>query len=208
MRPRPLRPGSEPPPASPPSAYAATGRRLLLPQALPLDVQRLSAEDSAGPDPGETGAGDREFAAFLYGTRGAADRPDIVHGLVVPDQARGARSYSVSADAVAGASGVTRARGWVAVGQLHSHPGRDVEHSWYDDENAISTRIVSIVVPGYARGPADPRSWLDAAGVHEFQDGWWHLLTGSARRRRVSFADLPLEVVDLRLPRPRPRETR
>ena len=65
----------------------------------------------------------------------------------------------MSANAIADASGVTRARGWVAVGQLHSHPGRDVEHSWYDDENAISTRIVSIVVPGYARGPSDPRSW-------------------------------------------------
>jgi hypothetical protein len=204
MRPRPLQAGTEPPPASPPSAYSATGRRLLLPPALPLAVQRLSAEDPAGPDLGEVS--DREFAAFLYGTRGTAGQPDIAHGLVVPDQTRGAKSYSVSSDAVAGAADVTRARRWVTVGQLHSHPARDVEHSWYDDENAISTRVISIVVPGYARGSADPRSWLDVAGVHEFQCGWWHLLTGSARSQRVSFADLPLKVIDLRLPRP--RETR
>jgi hypothetical protein len=59
----------------------------------------------------------------------------------------------------------------VVVAQIHTHPGSDTQHSSWDDELAVSQKIMSLVFPKYGRNPK-----LEDVGVHEYVDGrWWHL---------------------------------
>ncbi len=174
-------------PADPPAAYEDRGWRLLLPAALPGAVARAFARPARAC---------LEAGALLYGIRGGGDgAADAVRALVVPHQQGHRARYHVPHAAIAAASAATRDHGWVTLGQVHSHPSGDVEHSWYDDRHAVSVRAVSIVLPFYGRDPGD---WPDRIGVHDYQDGWWHLLTAEQAAARTSFADLPLQIIDLR----------
>jgi Prokaryotic homologs of the JAB domain len=181
-------PGAAPrDPAGPPSVYEDRGRRLLLPAALQGALTRAFASP----------ARERvEAGALLYGIRGSEyDAADTVRALVVPQQEGYRARYHVPHAAIANASAVTRDHGWVTLGQVHTHPGGDVEHSWYDDRHAVSVRAVSLVLPFYGRDPGD---WPDRIGVHDYQDGWWHLLTAGQAAERISLGDLPLQIIDLR----------
>lgn len=175
-------------PAGPPSAWEHCGRRLLLPADLPGAVTRAFAPAARAR---------LEAGALLYGTRGGRDgEGDAVHGLVVPQQEGHRARYHVPHDAIAAASAATIGRGWVTLAQLHSHPSADVEHSWYDDRYAVSVRAISLVLPFYGRDPGD---WPGRIGVHEYQDGWWHLLTAGQAAARISFTgDEPMQIIDLR----------
>ena len=93
-------------------------------------------------------------------------------------------------------SAATRPSGWVCLAQVHSHPGAFVEHSRYDDENASSQRILSMVIPNYGRWR---RRWPKGLGVHECQNEYWHQLSDSDAtlrvqiepgREKVTFIDL------------------
>jgi hypothetical protein len=173
--------------ADPLAAYEDRGRRLLLPATLPAVVARAFAP---------TARARLEAGALLYGIRGGEDAAaDVVCALVVPQQEGYRVRYHVPHAAIAAASAVTREHGWVTLGQIHSHPAGDVEHSWYDDRHAVSVRAVSLVLPFYGRDPGD---WPDRIGVHEYQGGWWHLLTEEQVGARISFADLPLQIIDQR----------
>ncbi len=172
----------------PSAAWEDRGRRLLLPAGLPGAVTRAFA----------LAARTRlEAGALLYGTRGSGDgAADTVHGMVVPQQEGHRARYHVPHAAIAAASAATIGRGWVTLAQLHSHPSADVEHSWYDDRHAVSVRAISLVLPFYGRDPGD---WPGRIGVHEYQDGWWHLLTAGQAAKRISFADdALLQIIDLR----------
>jgi hypothetical protein len=173
-------------PTAPSSAYRSSGRRLLLPATLPDAVARAF---------GPAARRRQEACALLYGARGTADGDDTVCALVVPRQLGYRGRYLVPHAAVAAASAATESRGWVTLGQVHSHPSEDVEHSWYDDRNAVSLRAISIVVPRYGRRPV---SWPGQAGVHEHQDGWWHLLDAPQSAARITLAAAPLQIIDLR----------
>lgn len=174
-----------------PRPYQPTVGTMLLPAALPAALT-----EALGPGASGQGA---EGGAFLYGHRdptGGMPAPaGTVCALVIPDQVRRARNYHVTRRGVAQASSATRRRGWATLAQVHTHPGPNVEHGWYDDRNAISTKALSFVVPNFG---ADPQDWLDCVGVHEFQVDWWHLLTTEQAHQRVNFIDAPLEVLDLR----------
>lgn len=174
--------------AGPPAAWEDRGLRLLLPACLPGAVTRAFALVTRAR---------LEAGALLYGTRGSRDgAADTVHGLVIPHQEGHRARYHVPHAAIAAASAATIGRGWVTVAQLHSHPSADVEHSAYDDHHAVSVRAISLVLPFYGRDPGD---WRGRIGVHEYQDGWWHLLTAGQAATRISFADdAPLQVIDLR----------
>jgi hypothetical protein len=186
MRPVPGGPGLLAPRCTPPQPYRPLGRHLHLPAVLP---QAVSAA-FAGP-----AAAGREAGALLYGVRTAQPgHADMVHALVIPAQAGHRTCYRIPPDSIAAASVATRSRGLVTLGQIHSHPGANVEHSWYDDRHAISVRAVSFVLPDYGRDPCD---WFARAGVHDWQDDWWHLLTPAQARARVSFTAAPLEIIDL-----------
>jgi hypothetical protein len=188
MRPVPENPCGLAVPAKPPRPYKPTGRCLHLPAALPQAVSVAFA----GP-----AADRREAGALLYGVRATSPgHADVVHALVISAQAGHRTHYRIPPESIAAASAVTRARGWVTLGQVHSHPGESVEHSWYDDRHAISARAVSFVLPSYGRGACDWRR----AGVHVYQNDWWHLLTAGQAAVRVSFTGTPLQIIDLRAP--------
>lgn len=121
-----------------------------------------------------------EWCALLYGSR--SDNGSTVEAVIVPSQDNHWGYYDVSASAMAEAS---RAAGdLLLVGQVHAHPGEDVEHSPVDDRKAASVKILSFVVPFYGRKLPS----IDGVGVHEHQDGYWHLLTASASQHRVAIA--------------------
>jgi len=175
------------PRAEPPLPYRHPGRHLHLPAALPQAVSAAFAE-AAGAR--------REAGALLYGVRGiGVGDADVVHALVIPAQIGHRTHYRIPPESIAAASAATRPLGLVTVGQVHSHPGEDVEHSWYDDRHAVSTRAVSFVLPRYGR---DPRDWLARIGVHDYQDDWWHQLTAEQTITRVSLTGAPLKILDLR----------
>jgi hypothetical protein len=185
MRPEPVN-LFDAPVCPPPRPYAPGGKTTTLPGDLPCAVAaRL------GPDAGERAEG----GGLLYGRRGLDGGPDVVSAFVLPPQIRNARNYRVPREGIAAASAATRGSGWVVLGQVHTHPGINVEHSWFDDRNAISAKALSLVAPNYG---ADESAWLDGVGVHEFQVDWWHLLEPDRARARVQIDDVPLTVLDLR----------
>jgi proteasome lid subunit RPN8/RPN11 len=79
------------------------------------------------------------------------------------------------------------------LGQVHSHPGRFVDHSHGDNERALMPfeEFMSVVVPYYGRRGMQP---LTDCGIHLFRSGAFSRLTSSeveCRFRIVShFADL------------------
>lgn len=182
MRPAPDGTGTET--TVPPSPYHCPSRKLLLPGELPDAVAHAFAPAARRR---------REAFALLYGTRGSADA-DAVCALVVPRQLGYRGRYLVPHAAMAAASAATISHGWVTLGQVHSHPSGNVEHSWYDDRHAVSLRAISIVLPFYGRYPC---SWPRQIGIHEHQDGWWHLLTARQAAARITLAATPLQVIDL-----------
>jgi hypothetical protein len=181
-------PGSAPRGPADPPAWQDRGRRLLLPACLPGVIARTFAWQARAR---------LEAGALLYGTRGGErEGADFVCGLVVPQQEGYRARYHVPHAAIAAASAATIDRGWVTLAQVHSHPAADVEHSWFDDRHAVSVRAISIVLPFYGR---DPGRWPGRIGIHEYQDGWWHLLTAAQAATRISFTEnAPLHTIDLR----------
>ena len=169
----------------PTTQYGETGRRLYIPNmaiTLMFDVFRdySTAKVEAG--------------LFFYGERtenGAA----TVRGVVVPRQSNRWGSYHVDADAMAAVASATRSYGWLNLAQLHSHPGLEVEHSPYDDQQANSRQALSFVFPRYG---GSRHNWLNNAGVHEWQDGYWHLLSAAHARSRVLSVNGDARLIDLR----------
>jgi hypothetical protein len=193
VRPIPEHPHLPPPSAEPPQPYRLLDRHLHLPSALPQAVSIALADASDAQ---------QEAGALLYGIRRAepsnADAviaADTVCALVIPAQNRHRTHYRMPYEAIAAASRTTLAQGWVTLAQVHTHPGERVEHSWYDDRHAISTRALSFVLPHYGRHASD---WLERIGVHDYQDDWWHQLSRDQIAARVSFIDAPLRIFDLR----------
>ena len=135
-----------------------------------------------------------EGCCFWYGVRQPTAR---VRAIVIPKQTNSWGNYHVSGDAMAKVSEATRNEGWRNLVQLHSHPGFNVEHSWYDDEMASTKKALSIVLPLYGKQAI---RWPTGIGVHEYQDGYWHLLTDqqAARRVRVVGDDADVPMLDLR----------
>lgn len=194
MRPNPEDLSSPAPCVEPPQPYQQPDRHLHLPASLPKAVSTAFADASDAR---------QETGALLYGVRSAeVGHADIVHALVIPAQVRHRTHYRIPADSIAAASAATRAQGWVTLAQVHTHPGAHVEHSWYDDRYAISTRAVSFVLPHYGRATY---GWFARVGVHDYQNNWWHQLTAEQVAARVSFIDAPLKVLDLRTQNTRTR---
>jgi hypothetical protein len=121
----------------------------------------------------------------------------VVRAVVVPRQRNAWGNYQVDVSAMMQVAEAFDGRGWSNLAQLHSHPGRGVEHSRYDDRMASSRRALSLVFPFYGHwtGP-----WPYDVGVHEFVDDYWHLLSRSDAARRVVVGDgsAPIELADFR----------
>ena len=124
-------------------------------------------------------AGARESGLFWYGPRAGAG--GVVRSIRAPRQVMHPFNYTVDTAALsemtAGLPDDFR-----TLAQIHSHPGPSVEHSRYDDEMVGSRRALSLVFPNYG---LVTRAWPQGVGVHEFQDGYWHLLTDDEAAARV-----------------------
>lgn len=85
------------------------------------------------------------------------------------------RHFTVSGEAMSEAGQHFREFGLRRIAQVHTHPGRRVDHSPFDDDNAYShlDGAVSIVVPSHARH----RPGLLECGVHLREGAGWHMLS-------------------------------
>ena len=167
------------PPA--PRPYIPTGAELCVPgDAVAATFRLLSA------------AGSLESCVFWYGPRDGGD--GTVSVVRAPVQSSTRFNYHVDEAAMSGMV-ATLPPGVRPLAQIHSHPGRGVEHSRYDDEMTNSRRALSLVFPEYGRVPD---AWLDGIGVHEWQDDYWHLLASAAATARVRLAEGDVDVRDLR----------
>lgn len=98
----------------------------------------------------------------------------VVTTLTLPNAILEPRHYWVSAEAMSEAGQHLRAHGLRRLGQVHTHGGRRVDHSYEDDRRAYSQQdgAVSIVLPHHGKHlPA-----VVDAGVHLREpDGWRRL---------------------------------
>lgn len=138
-------------------------------------------------------AGGRESGLMWYGTRDDNGN-GIVRYVVAPRQLMHWGNYAVSVEALTEI--VHRLpEGWKPLAQIHSHPGRQVEHSTYDDEMVSSHRVLSIVFPSYGR---EEVPFPMGVGIHEWQNGYWHLLEDQFSRDRICLTEGDIQVEDLR----------
>jgi hypothetical protein len=137
-----------------------------------------------------------EACCFWYG-RGDESGNGQVFAIVIPWQENHWGNYTVPANAMAAVSQATRSFGWRNLAQVHTHPGRGVEHSPYDDEHVNSRRALSLVLPQYGKWRG---LWPQGIGVHEFQEDYWHLLADEAARQRITVLtiDGDIQILELR----------
>jgi len=138
-------------------------------------------------------AGRRESGLLWYGPRDAAGNGRVAF-VVAPRQRMTWGNYTIPADALAEVvHGLPD--DWKPLAQVHSHPGRRVEHSSYDDRMVSSRRVVSLVFPYYGRSN---QPFPIGVGIHEWQNDYWHLLDQASAERRVIIINGTVQVEDLR----------
>lgn len=139
-----------------------------------------------------------EGGCLWYGHR----ESDVAHALLVgvPRQVNRARNFEIPADALAELNAHVP-DDLIVVAQVHSHPGTDTTHSWWDDALMVSRRAFSLVVPRYAELPCEP----EGAGVHVYDGSSWVKLMPDERCRRLVIevdvsgqSEASGEMVDLR----------
>lgn len=113
-----------------------------------------------------------ERVAYIDGM--AFDELKIATTVTLPDAEMHTRHFTVSGEAMSEAGQHFRRFGLERLAQVHTHPGQDVRHSSYDDENAYSQLdgSVSIVLPQHAVR----RPQVSDCGVHVRQDRGWRRL--------------------------------
>src|SRR5260370_9171903 len=124
---------------------------------------------------------ENEACCFWYGIRDEAGNGEVL-AVVVPHQHNTWGNYVIPAESMAAVAKATLEFNWRNLMQIHTHPGYGVEHSYYDDIHANSRRALSVVLPAYG---AWGDKWPYGAGVHEFQNGYWHLLNLDDPAHRV-----------------------
>jgi len=118
-----------------------------------------------------------EAGLYWYGIRSADVAVVIVAG--IPQQTNRRQNFVVNDDDLAAlVKGIPD--GLVVVAQIHTHPNSDTLHSKWDDGLIVSQKILSLVLPKYGRAAS-----LREAGVHEFIDGRWMMLSPEKVAERV-----------------------
>jgi hypothetical protein len=142
--------------------------RLVVPQAV-VDDTVVGLRSFRGGD------GLHEGIVFWGGTVGSNTLITIA---VVPQAIHTWGSVRVDERAVSAAARALRPYGAGLIAQVHSHPGGGTHHSDGDDDLVLMPfeGMFSLVVGRYASDGFD----LGAAGVHQFQDGRWVLVTDPA----------------------------
>lgn len=99
----------------------------------------------------------------------------IATTVTLPNAEMHPRYFTVSGTAMSEAGQHFRRFGMQRLAQVHTHPGRDVNHSPFDDENAYSQMdgSLSIVMPRHACD----RPLLTDCGVHIRETSEWRRLS-------------------------------
>lgn len=125
-------------------------------------------------------SGDRheahEGVAYWAGRRAGGDI--FVTTCIAPAATTTYGSFDTSAHTNAKVVMYLANAGLELLGQVHSHPGKFVDHSDGDDKRALMPYegFLSIVVPHYARRGMQP---LTICGVHVFDNSWFRRLHNS-----------------------------
>jgi hypothetical protein len=113
-----------------------------------------------------------ERVAYIDGV--ACGDLKVATTVTMPAAAMHPTHFTVSGDAMSEAGQHFLRYAMERLAQVHTHPGRDVRHSPFDDESAYSQMdgAVSIVLPQHARrGPE-----LNKCGVHVRDAAGWRRL--------------------------------
>lgn len=122
-----------------------------------------------------------ERVAYIDGI--LAGELQIATTLTFPNAEMHPTYFTVSADAMSEAGKHFRLFGMERLAQVHTHPGRGVKHSPFDDENAYSQSdgSVSIVIPEHARHRPD----LMDCGIHIREPQGWRCLSTTQIERVI-----------------------
>ena len=114
-----------------------------------------------------------ERVAYIDGI--ALGEVQVATTLTLPNAELHPTYFTVTGEAMSEAGQHFRRFGMQRLAQVHTHPGSDVRHSPYDDENAYSQLdgSVSIVLPEHARR----RPELRECGVHVRDASGWQRLS-------------------------------
>lgn len=119
-----------------------------------------------------------EAGLYWYGIRSNEAASVTVVG--IPHQTNRKGNFEVTDDDLAELV-LAIPDGLVVVAQIHTHPGSDTGHSSWDDDLAVSQKILSLVFPRYGRNLK-----LEDAGAHEYiADRWEHLSPRDSAKRIV-----------------------
>lgn len=100
----------------------------------------------------------------------------VMTTVIVPEAVTTYGSFRTSAAANARVVALLAAAELVLLAQIHSHPGKLVDHSDGDDADALMPyeNFLSIIVPYYGKATLWP---LDQCGVHRFEHSRFRRLT-------------------------------
>lgn len=158
------------------TTWALRGRRALL-RMRTRDWQTMIAEL------GRRGRGDRESGAFLLADRDGHPRT-VTRAVYLDDLDPTCLTGGIEFDGLAYSKlwDLCEAEQRRVVGDVHTHPGRDVQQSRIDAANPMIARRghVAVIVPNYAT----TRVRVDQVGVHLYDgDGWQSWFGRDAARR-------------------------
>ncbi|MEQ8719628.1 MAG: hypothetical protein RLO52_22060 [Sandaracinaceae bacterium] len=159
------------------------GPTLHLSQAAVLETERLLRTYGGGDEhEGIVFLGGLETAHGAVGMTALSPRAVTTYG-----------SFSTDTEANTDVVIELARAGLTLVGQVHSHPGRWVDHSDGDDEGALVRfeGYWSLVVPEFAREGMRP---LGRCGVHVFRGGEFRRLTPEAVGARLQLVPAAIDL--------------
>src|SRR5438876_10081873 len=82
----------------------------------------------------------QEAVAYWFGKENEQDKTDVVLSIAIPKAFHSGGNYDVPVEQSAKVGKTLSNQELVCLAQIHTHPGNSGNHSWYDDENAMSKR--------------------------------------------------------------------
>jgi hypothetical protein len=135
-----------------------------------------------------------ESCCFWYGLSKNSFE-SLATTIVIPHQENSRCNFHISGEAMKLVSQTTRPLDLVNLAQVHTHPGKMVKHSGYDNDHVNSRNTLSIILPNYG---LIPKHWPIGIGVHEFQNDTWHTLSKRQANMRIRIVDGEVKIIDLR----------
>lgn len=154
----------------------ATGRLIVAQQCL------MSTSDALMSSKGRTGARHEGLVFWIGRTVGTST---LVLAAAQPKTTSTPGSVQVSEKDVGEIFYRAKQLGLGIVAQVHSHPGDDTRHSDGDDQLVLMpfAGMFSLVVANYGHGSLLPG---EGAGLHQYQEDHWTLVTDSSAMTVVS----------------------